>query len=115
MTNELTFDGYQLATSATAIYPADTEIAALSYVTLGLVGEAGEIANKVKKILRDGAGEVTPAIRKTLASEVGDVLWYLTRLADELGYSIEEIAADNLSKLLDRLNRDVLQGSGDNR
>ena len=110
-----TFESYQLATEATAVYPNDTEIMALSYVTLGLTGEAGEIANKVKKILRDAGGEVTKEHRDNIAAEVGDVLWYLTRLADELGYSLEEIATSNMEKLASRKDRGVLQGSGDNR
>ena len=115
MTLTTTFDSYQLATGLTAVYPRDTEIQALSYVTLGLTGEAGEVANKVKKIIRDCDGITTTTHRVSLAAELGDILWYLTRLADEIGYSLEEIAAANLEKLSNRKERGVLQGSGDNR
>jgi NTP pyrophosphatase (non-canonical NTP hydrolase) len=111
------FDSYQLATSDTAIYPGALEgnTDALTYVSLGLVGEAGEIANKVKKILRDKGGVVTEDDTLELSKELGDVLWYLARLADEIGYPLEYIAQSNVNKLADRKKRDVLGGSGDNR
>lgn len=114
-TSRTTFDSYQLATGDTAVYPNDTRAAALSYVALGLAGEAGEIANKVKKIIRDDNGVPTSTVEADLAAELGDVLWYLTRLADEIGYSLETIAAANLLKLADRKQRGVLKGSGDTR
>jgi len=79
------------------------------------VGEAGEIAEKVKKILRDSNGVVGEAIKRELAKELGDVLWYLTQLVTELGLSLEEIAADNIKKLSSRQDRSRLRGSGDNR
>lgn len=105
---------YQVATRETAVYPhAETgEPAALSYCALGLVGEAGEVANKVKKLLRDGD---TRELRNAARGELGDVLWYLGRLADELGTSLTAVAAENLAKLRDRQVRGVLGGSGDNR
>lgn len=111
------FEQYQMATENTAIYPGAGEgnAEALSYVALGLVGEAGEIANKVKKILRDSGGEVSSEVRKELSKEVGDVLWYLTRFADEIGYSMSQIAQQNIDKLASRQERGVLGGSGDNR
>lgn len=114
---ESEFDVYQLATAETAIYPGtgEGEAAALTYVTLGLTGEAGEIANKVKKILRDSGGEISSEVRADLAKELGDVLWYLTRLADELGYSLYGIANENMKKLASRAERGVIGGSGDNR
>ncbi|QWT29953.1 MazG-like nucleotide pyrophosphohydrolase [Streptomyces phage TunaTartare] len=117
MSEEITFEKYQVATGSTAFYPGvfDGGIEALSYTSLGLVGEAGEIANKVKKILRDSNGEVSSEVRKDLAKELGDVLWYLARLADEIGYPLEVIAEDNLNKLSSRASRGVLGGSGDNR
>ncbi len=83
------------------------------YATLGLVGEAGEIANKVKKMQRD---ELTwQNIRSDIEAELGDVLWYMARMADEFGLDLGRIAAANLSKLEDRKTRGVLGGSGDNR
>jgi len=101
------FDKYQEGTEKTAIYPQDQKI---SYLALGLNGEAGEVAEKVKKSIRDDKelGEETK-------DELGDVLWYLTRLADELGYDLSDIADRNLDKLLDRKERDKLHGSGDDR
>jgi NTP pyrophosphatase (non-canonical NTP hydrolase) len=113
----LAFDTYQKLTTVTAIYPeAGTGSAgALAYVALGLVGEAGEVANKVKKILRDSNGEVSPEVRQALIDEVGDVTWYLARLATELQVSLGDVGQKNLDKLLDRKDRGVLQGSGDTR
>lgn len=114
---ESEFDVYQLVTADTAIYPGagEGDIEALTYTALGLTGEAGEIANKVKKILRDSGGEVSSEVRKDLSKELGDVLWYLTRLADEIGYSLHQIAQENVDKLNSRKQRGVLGGSGDNR
>lgn len=115
--SEISFEEYQLATADTAVYPGALEgnADALSYVTLGLTGEAGEIANKVKKILRDKGGNVTSDDRTELSKELGDVLWYLTRLADEIGYPLEDIAQRNVDKLRSRKERGVISGSGDNR
>lgn len=85
------------------------------YTTLGLAGEAGEVANKVKKILRDSDGALDDDSKRRIADELGDTLWYLTRTAVELGYSLEEIAAMNIQKLTDRNARGTIQGSGDIR
>lgn len=113
----LTLDAYQDDTNETAIYPGAGfgGVDALSYTALGLAGEAGEIANKVKKILRDSDGEITEDVRKDLSKEVGDVLWYIARFADEIGYSLGYIAEGNIAKLRDRANRGVIGGSGDTR
>jgi NTP pyrophosphatase (non-canonical NTP hydrolase) len=115
--SEINFEQYQIATSETAIYPGALEgnSDALAYVALGLTGEAGEIANKVKKILRDKGGMITSEDRTDLSKELGDVLWYLARLADEIGYPLEAIAQNNVDKLRSRQERGVLSGSGDNR
>ena len=111
-----TFDDYQLATATTAKYPGALtgDIRAISYTALGL-GEAGEVQGKVKKVLRDDDGVVTHEKRKEIAAELGDVLWYVARLADEIGMSLNAIAQWNIDKLRDRAARGVLQGSGDNR
>lgn len=106
---------YQSASGATAIYPGQGEALGLAYVTLGLAGEAGEIANKVKKILRDNNGVISNEVRNDLLKESGDVLWYLARLVDELGGHLGGVADENLRKLLDRQRRGVLTGSGDTR
>lgn len=111
----LSFDEYQAFTKTTAIYPAETKMQEVSYLTLGLAGEAGEIANKVKKIIRDHGGKLSLDRAADIAEELGDVLWYLTRLADALGWEIERLAAYNKAKLESRQARGVLGGSGDNR
>jgi len=81
------------------------------YYALGLMGEAGEVAEKVKKIYRDKL----PVDKVAIAREIGDVLWYAARLADVLGVSFDEVAQLNITKLVDREMRGVLHGSGDNR
>ena len=109
------FDEYQRKTKETAIYPRDNPMTALSYATLGLVGESGEIANKVKKIIRDQDGDINQDVKEKLGKELGDVLWYVANLAHDLSITLDEVAHANVSKLLDRSERGVLQGSGDNR
>lgn len=104
---------YQQRSRATAVYPDAGEN--LTYPALGLCGEAGEAAEKVKKALRDDGGVLTDERRAALAAELGDVLWYVAQLATEAGLDLDAIAAENLDKLLSRKERDVLQGSGDVR
>lgn len=104
---------YQQRSRATAVYPDAGEN--LTYPALGLCGEAGEAAEKVKKALRDDGGVLTDERRAALAAELGDVLWYVAQLATEAGLDLDAIAAENLDKLLSRKERNVLQGSGDVR
>ncbi|ANA87086.1 MazG-like nucleotide pyrophosphohydrolase [Gordonia phage Switzerland] len=111
-------DTYQTRATATAFYPGHDDgssIEGLSYVTMGLVGEAGEIANKVKKIIRDNGGVIDGITRTQVLAELGDVLWYVALIAEQLGYPLHLVAAWNLQKLADRAERGVLEGSGDNR
>lgn len=82
---------------------------------LGINGEAGEVAEKVKKIIRDKNGKMTKQDKQELAKEIGDVLWYLAVFAHDLGFSLEDIAQQNLDKLKSRKARGVLGGAGDNR
>ena len=89
--------------------------AGLYYVALGLTGESGEVANKVKKIFRDKDSVVSVEDREDILDEVGDVLYYLARLCDELGGDIQEVINKNVEKLEDRQNRGAISGSGDNR
>ncbi|HSK73782.1 MAG TPA: nucleoside triphosphate pyrophosphohydrolase family protein [Pyrinomonadaceae bacterium] len=96
----MNFEEYQKAASETAKYPRRLEN--LEYPTLGLAGEAGEVANIVKKIQRDFGGELNEEIRRKLKDELGDVLWYISACADELGLSLEEIAEFNVEKLAER-------------
>ena len=96
----MNFDEYQDAASVTALYP--NRLNNLEYPTLGLAGEAGEVANIVKKIQRDFGGEITDETRAKLKDELGDVLWYISACADELGLSLKEIAEFNVGKLAKR-------------
>jgi NTP pyrophosphatase (non-canonical NTP hydrolase) len=104
---------YQQAAGRTALYPDRGQNPL--YPTLGLCGEAGEVADKVKKVMRDDGGVFSAERRQAIALELGDVLWYVAQLAHELGLSLEEIASANLAKLADRADRQVLGGSGDRR
>ena len=104
---------YQARSRATAVYPGAGEN--LVYPALGLGGEAGEVAEKVKKAIRDDGGVLTPERRDALAGELGDVLWYVAQVATEAGLDLGEVAAGNLAKLRSRQERAVLQGSGDSR
>ena len=104
---------YQTRSRATAVYPSAGDN--LLYPTLGLCGEAGEVAEKIKKMVRDDGGELSPERREALAKELGDVLWYVAQIATEAELDLGEIAAANLDKLLSRQQRQVLQGSGDDR
>ena len=103
----MTADFYEERASLTAIYPKEK---ALEYLALGLTSEAGEVAGKVKKLIRDGKGD-----KKAIASEIGDVLWYCAMLARETEVPLNTIMQDNLKKLHGRKERGTLQGSGDNR
>ena len=109
----MNFDEYQREARRTAVYPNLDEN--FIYPTLGLCGEAGEIAEKVKKIIRDDNGEMTYEKRIELKKELGDVLWYVSNLATELNLSLDEVAQFNLQKLKSRQDRNQLHGSGDNR
>lgn len=109
----MTFEEYQKESRKTAIYPNLGEN--FVYPTLGLLGEAGEVAEKIKKIIRDNAGKITKEKREEICKELGDVLWYVAQLSTELGLSLEEVAELNIEKLKSRAERGVLHGSGDNR
>jgi NTP pyrophosphatase (non-canonical NTP hydrolase) len=124
----MTFEKYQEAAKGTAIYPSvfvprsvppenvmKMEELGIVYPALGLAGEAGEFANKVKKIIRDKGGVIDDEIKSDLIEELGDVLWYVAACAKELDVEIELIAACNAMKLLSRKERGVLSGSGDKR
>lgn len=101
------FRSYQDMASETAVYKAEHQVI---YPALGLAAEAGEVANKVKKILRDGKFD-----REAIADEVGDCLWYIAALCRDLNVDMKELASNNLRKLYDRKARGVIQGSGDKR
>jgi NTP pyrophosphatase (non-canonical NTP hydrolase) len=104
-------------TDKTAVYPEQNtgSALALAYVALGLAGEAGEVAEKIKKILRDSGGVVTDQHRAVIQKELGDVSWYWARLHRELGIDPDQTFQGNLEKLLARKERGTLGGSGDDR
>ena len=104
---------YQKESRKTALYPNVGENAI--YPTLGLVGESGEVADKVKKIIRDKNGVFDDESKEELKLELGDVLWYIAQLSTELGYELEDVAKGNLAKLSSRSSRGCIPGSGDNR
>jgi NTP pyrophosphatase (non-canonical NTP hydrolase) len=87
----------------------------LTYPVLGMLNEAGEFAGKFKKIFRDKGGVIDEATRLALRDELGDVLWYMTQICTNLGFTLDELAAANLEKVLSRLERGTIHGDGDNR
>lgn len=108
------FDEYQHLSQRTNKYQAGFEKRVCC--ALGIASEAGEVAGKVDKCIRKNHNtDFTDEQKKEIAKEMGDVLWFLTGLADELGYTLKEIAQMNIDKLADREKRNVICGSGDNR
>ena len=103
---------YQERASETANYPREH---ALAYIMLGLNGEAGEVADKYKKVIRDNDGLMSSEKKLEIAKELGDVLWYVAMGARELGFDLEFIAKQNIDKLQSRKERGKIKGSGDNR
>lgn len=104
---------YQKSALETAIYPNRGNN--FVYPALGLAGEAGEVADKLKKVIRDNDGVLTDSVRESVGKELGDVLWYVAVLASEINYDLETLMRLNIDKLLSRKERGVLSGSGDNR
>lgn len=109
----MNFEEYQKKSRKTALYPNKGNN--FVYTTLGLVGESGEIAEKIKKVFRDEDGTITDEKRIELEKELGDVLWYLAQMATELKLSFNNIAEKNIEKLYSRKERGKLHGDGDNR
>ena len=106
-------NAYQSAARKTAAYP-DIGRNPI-YPTLGLSGEAGEVADKVKKVIRDQSGVFDAPTREAIKLELGDVLWYVAQLAGELGYDLDQVAQANIDKLASRAARGRISGSGDSR
>jgi len=106
--SNITATEYQDKAKVTAIFPKEK---ALEYLALGLSSESGEVAGKIKKIIRD-KGKLNPT---DLGAEIGDVLWYCALLAEELNLNLGKIMENNIEKLHSRKTRGVLGGSGDNR
>ena len=110
---KLDFNLYQQKAKETAFYPVLGH--PIVYPALGLAGEAGEVAEKIKKMCRDNNCVLTDDIKKLIALELSDVLWYISAIASELEYNLETIASMNIEKLNSRKIRGVLNGSGDYR
>lgn len=108
----MTLNDYQLKALETANYPQEFKII---YPALGLTGEAGEVSDKVKKVIRDNNNVFTDDRKQEIAKEIGDVLWYIATLSHDLGYSLEEIGQMNYDKLKSRKERNMINGNGDNR
>lgn len=109
----MTFQEYQKISRETAIYPNIGNN--FVYPTLGLAGEVGEVAEKVKRVFREKNGVIDNQSKNEISKELGDVLWYLAQLATEVNLSLENIASDNIEKLSSRKTRGVLHGQGDDR
>lgn len=112
MPTNITFAAYAQGAAATDLYPQESKILLHA---LGLNGEAGEYGDKIKKIYRDRDGVIAEDNRQALAKELGDVLWYVTRAASDLGFTLEEIAQMNHDKLASRFERGKIHGNGDER
>ena len=107
-----TLDEYQMFVRSTKVYDKEYH---LVYPVLGLVNEAGEVAGKIKKLMRDDEGQLTQERFDDIVSELGDVLWYVTAVADDLGISLSNVFYDNFTKIKSRKERNMIKGSGDNR
>ena len=103
---------YQAEAMVTAVFKEELKIV---YPALGLNGEAGEVAEKVKKVLRGDSEGFTEDKCREIAKELGDCLWYISVLANSIGYTLQEIAEMNINKLRSRQQRGRIGGNGDNR
>lgn len=108
--NGLNFVDYQKRSRSTAVYP--NQGTNYIYPTLGLVSEAGELADRVKRIQRDDNGVVTDEKLLEISGELGDILWYAAQVATEFGLSLEDAAEGNLEKLSSRLENGTIKGFG---
>jgi NTP pyrophosphatase (non-canonical NTP hydrolase) len=106
------FKEYQTAARETAIYPEEYKVI---YTALGLTGEAGEVAEKIKKVIRDKGGKFSEEDKTEITKELGDVMWYVANIAADLDIDLSLVASVNIDKLKSRRARAALQGSGDNR
>jgi len=111
ITDSMTLEEYHKWAKDNTFHPG-TDI---TYPALGLCGEAGEFADKVKKMLRDNKGEITDKIKNEMVKELGDALFYISMAAERLGVGLNDVAKGNIQKVADRKARDVLHGNGDNR
>ncbi len=108
----MTFNDYQKEAISTAIYGAGNKVI---YPTLGLCGEAGEVAEKIKKVLRDKGGVFSEESKQAIKLELSDVLWYIANIANDLDIALDDVAEANIAKLKSRRERNLIHGEGDNR
>ncbi len=115
--HNMDFKEYQKLSRRTAKYPniGKNETDNFLYPVLGLLGESGEVAEKVKKLFRDDQGILSEERKENIKKELGDVLWYLSQIATDFNLDLDDIAKDNIEKLYSRLERDKIKGDGDNR
>jgi NTP pyrophosphatase (non-canonical NTP hydrolase) len=106
------FNDYQKQAVANKVYGYGQPVV---YPALGLAEESGEVLGNVKKMLRDDGGQITPSRHTRLVSELGDVLWYISAIAHDMGVSLDDIASKNIEKISDRRSRNVVHGEGDTR
>ncbi len=113
----MNFDDYQKQAITTDVYGGKGGIDSLAFMNkmLGLAGETGEVAEKIKKLQRNENSVVNPSDKKEIAKELGDILWYLNAIAYYLGISLQDVAEGNITKLFDRKKRGVIKSKGDNR
>jgi NTP pyrophosphatase (non-canonical NTP hydrolase) len=111
--DKMDFETYQKTSRKTAIYP--DKDSNFTYPALGLAGETGEVIEKIKKLVRDKSSVIDDEFSEEVKKEMGDVLWYLAQLATELKISLNEVAEENIEKLMSRMERGKLHGKGDNR
>ena len=109
------FDEYQQLAARTGFYGTEDRKYVLMYLCMGIAGEAGEVIEKMKKVVRNDKGVVSEEKRQDIKKEIGDVLWYLSQLARALELSFGDIAASNIQKLADRAARGVIKSEGDTR
>lgn len=110
----MTFDEYQKQALTTAIYHPDPLMDKTIWV-MGVAGEAGEVLEKWKKIVAYKDGVITEEDKADLGKELGDVVWYIAVLSEQLGLSFDDLMQKNLDKLKSRKQRDAIKGAGDNR
>lgn len=108
----MTFNEYQQQALKTAIYPQNYKIV---YPSIGLSGETGEVSEKIKKVLRDNNGNFSKDKCQEIAKELGDCLWYISAMANDIGYTLDEIAEMNINKIVIRQQNNQIHGNGDDR
>ncbi|MBR3228793.1 nucleoside triphosphate pyrophosphohydrolase family protein [Candidatus Saccharibacteria bacterium] len=113
----MNFNDYQKKAAKYDLSEATTDLKAVGFIekVLGLVGEAGETADKIKKILRDKDGIISSEDKDLITKELGDTLWYIASISRYLNISLSDVATANIAKLESRYKRNQIHGEGDKR